>query len=174
MAYVNPVGVQPNDKELVALVEQSYQQRRLQANEAIENSRVDIPIYNAVDNPSVFPDVIDKPPSQSDILRLRRMVKASYNDSPATFDPTKTSAPHRSDNAKQRASSSWIYAMDVRKWPSMAKATIADLSNLDEVEGASTREKIKKCVSDYRWVPFFVAWLILLAVLCLLRYGSFF
>lgn len=170
MAYVNPVGVQPNDKELVALVEQSYQQRRLQANEAIENSRVDIPIYNAVDNPSVFPDVIDKPPSQSDILRLRRMVKASYNDSPATFDPTKTSAPRRSHNTKQEAPS-WA---DVRMWPSIARATVNDLSNLDEIEGATTREKIKKCVSDYRWVPFFVAWLVLLAVLCLLRYGSFF
>jgi hypothetical protein len=177
MANVNPAFRQPANPELAALAKEVNHQRRQDVLSRI--SEVDVPVYTPTNAPTQFDDIVDDPPTEADMARLRRMVDASF-DNKATENviPPNQKVPQGGyltwppPDVPTRVAP-WTDAIDVRKWPKNVRATINDLSNINDVYGTTTRQKVQKACSEYRWAPFFAGWLLFLVVLCLLRYCAF-
>lgn len=180
MANVNPAFLQPANPELAKAAAETNERRRRDVIARIEASDVPIAEFKDVSAPSVFPEIEDCPPTRADVDRLRKLVDAAYaNDATAAIKVPAIPVPEGGYKTwppapRTRAPvAPWTDAVDVRKWPAKVRATVHDLSNLDEVEGVTTRKKVQNACSDYRWAPFFAAWVLLLVVLCLLRYCAF-
>jgi hypothetical protein len=129
--------------------------------------------------PSSFDNIVEEPPTVADYNKISRMVETSFNNGGATARPKRkinfglVSEERENTVTKEKQNRAFRAAANVTNWPSLVRATIDDLSNLDAISGTSTRQRIKRVYSGYRWVPFFAGWVILLVVLCLLRYCAF-